>query len=73
MTQEIKIRCDVCGTTLKENEFKQNAPVMGFGGKPNSKCSMVLTHEGLKGSGDLCYSCSLKIKRFIEDMKASKK
>lgn len=73
MTTIAQIKCDICGDVLKDNEIDRSQPIMGFGGKPKSKCRLIHIHDGQKAEGDLCYSCSLKIKRYREDIKAGKK
>lgn len=69
MTMVQQVRCDICGNILDENEFQQKQPVMGFGGKPKSKSSLIHIHDGQKASGDLCYACSKEIKDFREKLK----
>lgn len=73
MTSQIKINCDLCNKELKENEIKKSDGVLGFGSKPQSKYNLQFTDDGTVKKGDLCFSCGIKFRDYIDNMKQRKK
>jgi hypothetical protein len=74
MSSTINIKCDLCNHDLKDNEMQTKASLINIGQpKPKSKYNLSYTFDSVKKSGDLCLSCSRKIRDYIEDLKEGKK